>query len=150
MRSSTNAHGGFPPFSLSLPWGSTPHLLLPALVIALVGFAEAGSIARTFAAQDRASWNPSREFIAQGASNVAAGFFGGMPVGASFSRSSLNRLAGAETPVSAVVAGLIVLALLPAVGILSRLPAAALATIVIVSVAPLARGRDLRALVGYS
>src|ERR671938_1752040 len=150
MRSSTNAHGGFPPFSLSLPWGSTPHLLLPALVIALVGFAEAGSIARTFAAQDRVSWNPSREFVAQGASNVAAGVFGGMPVGASFSRSSLNRLAGAETQASSVVAGLLVLALLPAVGFLSRLPQAALAAIVIVSVVPLARAADLRRLLAYS
>ena len=141
---------GFPPLSFSLPWGSTPHLVLPALVIALVGFAEAGSIARMFAAQDRTSWNASREFVAQGAANVAAGFFGGMPVGASFTRSSLNRLAGAETAVSAVVAGLIVLALLPAVGFLSHLPQAALAVIVIVSVAPLVRIRDLRALLGYS
>ena len=141
---------GFPPLSLALPWGSTPSLLLPAAVIALVGFAEAGSIARTFAAQDRVSWNPSREFIAQGASNVAAGSFGGMPVGASFSRSSLNRLAGAETPVSAVVAGAVVLALLPAVGFLSRLPQAALAAIVIFSVASLVRVRELRELVRYS
>jgi SulP family sulfate permease len=148
---STHGHGaGFPPFSLALPWGSSGSLLLPAAVIALVGFAEAGSIARTFAAQDRASWNPSREFVAQGASNVAAGAFGGMPVGASFSRSSLNRIAGAETQGSSVVAGLLVLALLPAVGFLSRLPQAALAAIVIVSVVPLARGRDLRALFRYS
>jgi SulP family sulfate permease len=73
-----------------------------------------------------------------------------MPVGASFSRSSLNRIAGAETQGSSVVAGLLVLALLPAVGLLSRLPQSALAAIVIVSVLPLARARDLRRLLSYS
>jgi SulP family sulfate permease len=141
---------GLPPLSFGLPWSSAGHLLVPAAVIAFVGFAEAASLARTFAAQDRRSWDPSREFVAQGTSNVAAGLFGGMPVGASFTRSSLNRLAGAETAASAVVAGLVVLALLPVAGFLSRLPQAALAAIVIVSVAPLARADALRELLAYS
>ena len=144
----SNVH--LPPFSLGLPWGSTASLLLPAAIIALVGFVEAASIARTFAAQDRHLWDPSREFVAQGAANLAAGAFGGMPVGASFSRSSLNRLAGAVSSFSAVVAGVGVLVLLPLAGLLSRLPQAALATIVIVSVAPLLRAAELRELRRYS
>ncbi len=139
-----------PPLSLALPWGSTQLLLLPAAVIALVGFAEAASIGRTFAAQDRSVWDPNREFVAQGAANVATGLLGGMPVGASFSRSSLNRLAGATTRLSAVVTGVLVLALLPFTHQLSRLPQAALAAIVIVSALPLVRPGALRELVRYS
>ena len=46
-------HASFPPLTTSLPWRSLPHLVVPALVIALLGFAEAASIARTYAALDR-------------------------------------------------------------------------------------------------
>ena len=75
----------FPPLSLDLPWGRVRDLFLPALVIALVGFAEPAAIARTFATQDRRRWNPDREFVSQGLANVASGISGGFPVGGSFS-----------------------------------------------------------------
>jgi SulP family sulfate permease len=132
-------HAGLPPLTRSLPLTTLPHLLVPALVIALIGFAEASSIARTFAARDQRRWDANREFVSQGVANVAAGLFGGFPVGASFSRSSLNRLAGARTSLSAVVTGLAVLALVPLGGILSGLPQSVLAATVIVAVVPLIR-----------
>jgi sulfate permease, SulP family len=128
-----------PPLSLSMPWGQLPALVLPAIVIALVGFVEPSTIARTFAAQDRRRWDPDREFVSQGAANVAAAVSGGFPVGGSFSRSAINRLAGARTRWSGAVAGLVVLAFLPFAGVLSPLPAAVLAGIVIGAVAPLFR-----------
>jgi sulfate permease, SulP family len=130
---------GLPPLSLSMPWGQLPALVLPALVIALVGFVEPSTIARTFAAQDRRRWDADREFVSQGAANVAAAVSGGFPVGGSFSRSALNRLAGARTRWSGAVAGLVVLAFLPFAGVLSPLPAAVLAGIVVAAVAPLVR-----------
>jgi len=40
---------GLPPVTTSLPLGDLPHLIVPAFVIALLGFAEASSIARTYA-----------------------------------------------------------------------------------------------------
>lgn len=86
-----------PPFSVGLQWSELPSLLVPGAVIAVVGFAEAGSIARSFAADDRERWDPDREFVSQGAANIAAAFSGGFPVGGSFSRSSLNRLAGGHS-----------------------------------------------------
>ena len=45
--------GGFLEPSVDLAWGQVPALIVPALAIALVGFAEASSIARTFAVADR-------------------------------------------------------------------------------------------------
>jgi sulfate permease, SulP family len=136
-------HAGFPPLTTSLPWTSLPDLVAPAVVIALVGFAEASSIARTYAALDRKPWNANREFVSQGVANLAAGLFGGFPVGASFSRSALNRLAGARTAVSGLVTGIAVLLFLPLGFVLAPLPRAVLAATVIVAVLPLVRIRPL-------
>ena len=129
----------FPPLTTAVPIGGVPRLILPALVIALVGFVEATSIARTYAALERERWDPNREFLAQGAANLGAGLLGGFPVGASFSRSALNRLAGAKTSLSAVVTGLLVFVFLPFGFLLGPLPRSVLGAIVVVSVAELVR-----------
>jgi len=133
----------FPRPDLALPWGSLHLLLIPGGVIALAGFAEVTSISRTFAAIDRQVWNPSREFVAQGAANLASCLVSGMPVGGSFARSGLNRLAGARSRWSGAFAGLTVLAFLPAATLLSALPRAVLSGIVIASVVSLVRFRPL-------
>lgn len=132
-------HAGLPPLTRSLPFGDLADLIVPAFVIALLGFAEASSIARTYAALERKRWDANREFVSQGVANLAAGAFGGFPVGASFSRSALNRLAGAKTNLSGLVTGLAVFAFLPLGFLLGRLPQAVLAATVIVAVLPLIR-----------
>ena len=104
---------GLPPISFNLPWDQIPTLLLGAIIIALVGFAEPASIARTFANETGERWDANQEMIASGAANFVAAFSGGYPVGGSFSRSSINRLAGAKTRWSGGVTGLIVIAFLP-------------------------------------
>jgi sulfate permease, SulP family len=142
--------GALPPFSVDFPWDSLATLLLPGFVIALVGFAEPAAIARTFAAQERKRWDPNREFVSQGAANVAAAVSGGFPVGGSFSRSALNRLSGARTRWSGAVTGLLVLAFLPFGSALSPLPDAVLAAIVIAAVVGLIRLLPLVRLVRYS
>jgi len=135
--------GSLPPVSLALPWGLFPALLVPGAVIALVGFAETTAIARNFATQDRERWSPDREFLAQGAANVVSGICGGMPADGSLSRSSLNRLSGAATRWSGAITGLAVLMFLPFAGVLSALPKAVLAGIVIAAVGGLVRPRLL-------
>ena len=130
-----------PPLGLAFPWESLPSLLLPGVVIALVGFAEPAAIARTFAALDRQPWDPNRELVGQGVANVTAAVAGGFPVGGSFSRSALNRRAGARTRWSGAVAGAAALAFLPFAGSLSSLPTAALGAVVIAAVGGLIRAR---------
>ena len=132
---------GLPTPSLALPWSQTPSLLLFGVVIALVGFAEASSIARKYASEDRETWDPDREFVGQGLANVASGVLQGYPAGGSFSRSSLNRLSGARTRWSGVLAGVVVLALMPVASVLSELPQAALAGLIIAATLPLIRLR---------
>jgi SulP family sulfate permease len=141
---------GLPTIQWHLPWAILPSLLVGSVVIALVGFAEAASIARTYATLERQRWNPHREFISQGAANIAAGLFGGFPVGASFSRSSVNRLAGAKTRWSGAVTGLVVLAFLPFTQLLASLPRAVLGAIVIAAVSNLIRFPELIRLRRYS
>lgn len=124
---------GLPPLSLALPWSAVPELVVPALVIAVVGFGEPAAIARRYASMDRQSWNPNREFLGQGLANLGAGIVGGYPAGGSFSRSALNRLSGARTRWSGAITGLAVLAFLPVAGVLSDLPRAVLAGLVLVA-----------------
>ena len=141
---------GAPPLSLDLPWTSAPALFVGAVIIALVGFAEPASIARAFAAQDRIRWDADREFVSQGAANVASGLSGGFPIGGSFSRSALNRLAGARSAWSGAVTGLAVLLLLPLAFVVAPLPSAVLSAIVITAVVPLVRLGPVVALWSHS
>ncbi len=128
---------GAPPISVDLPFDALSAMLVPGIVIAVVGYAEPASIARRFAAEDRDRWDSDREFVSQGAANVAAGLTGGFPVGGSFSRSSLNRLAGGRTRWSGAVTGLVVLAIIPLAFLLEPLPKAMLGAVVIAAVIPL-------------
>jgi SulP family sulfate permease len=124
-------------FALDVAPETMVGLALPALVIAVVGFAEPAAIARRYAAADREPWNPDREFIGQGAANLAAGLSGGFPVGGSFSRTAVARLAGARSRWASVTTSLIVIALLPFIWLLETLPVAALAGVVIAAVVSL-------------
>jgi SulP family sulfate permease len=136
--------------TVDLPWDELPSLLLAGAIIALVGFIEPSSIARTFAAFERRAWDADQEFVGQGAANVASAIAGGFPVGGSFTRSALNRAAGARTRWSGAVTGLAVLAFLPFASSLSSLPRAVLAGIVIAAVAALVRPLPLLRLALYS
>lgn len=124
---------GLPEITLALPWSDVPTLIVPALVIAVVGFGEPAAIARRYASTDGRRWDPDREFIGQGLANLGAGLAGGYPAGGSFSRSALNRMSGAKTRWSGMITGLAVLAFLPFADQLSDLPTALLAGLVIVA-----------------
>lgn len=122
---------GLPDFGLSLSADAFTSLAVGGLVIALVGYAEPSSIARIYANMDKIPWDANRELVGQGVANVVAGVSGAFPVGGSFSRSSVNRLAGAKTKWSGGVTGLVILCFLPFAGVLDPLPQAVLGAIVV-------------------
>lgn len=135
---------GLPPFTADdLPWDRLPELILPGIVIALVGFTEAASISRRFAAEDRARWDADREFVSQGMANLTAAVSGGFPCGGSFSRSAVAKNSGAHTRFSGAVTGVSVLAFLPVAYILEPLPLAVLGAIVISAIFGLLRFRTM-------
>jgi len=112
-------------------------------VIALVGFAEPASISRTFATIDRIPWSANRELVSSGIANMTSALSGAFPVGGSFSRSSLNRFAGAKSNWSGAVTGAVVIAALPLVATLEPLPRAVLGAIVFTAVFRLVQPRPI-------
>ena len=110
-------------------------LLSAALVISLVGFMEAISIAKAIAAKTRQRLDPNQELIGQGLANVVGSFTQAFPVSGSFSRSAVNMNSGAKTGMSSVITALIVLvALIFLTPLLYHLPQAVLAAIIIMAV----------------
>lgn len=129
--------GGWITLNLDLPWSQLTTLLFAGVVIALVGFAEPASISRTFSTEDRIMWNPNRELVGSGLANLASAASGAFPVGGSFSRSAVGRLAGATSRRAGAVTGLILVAAIPFAGVLETLPTAVLGAIVFTAVVSL-------------
>jgi len=110
-------------------------LATSAVVIALIGFMEAISIAKAMAARTRQRLDVNQELVGQGLANVASGLFNGYAVSGSFSRSAVNIDAGARTGFSSIVTGVIVgITLLFLTPLLFHLPQATLAAIIIMAV----------------
>ena len=84
-----------------------PSLVVPALSLAFVGLVQGASISSNYPNADGRYPDVSRDFLGQGAANVAAGVFQGMPVGGSVSASALNKAAGARSRQSLVIAGIV-------------------------------------------
>jgi SulP family sulfate permease len=127
---------GLPEISLpKLDVGTIASLLATALVISVVGFMEAISIAKAIAARTRQRLNPDQELIGQGLANLAGSVTQCFPASGSFSRSAVNFQAGARSGLSsAVTAGVVMLTLLFLTPLLHHLPQAVLAAVIMLAV----------------
>ncbi|MGI9649347.1 MAG: SulP family inorganic anion transporter [Acidimicrobiia bacterium] len=99
------------PNSLPLPvmprFGAIPGLIIPAFALAFVGLVQGAGISGNFPNPDGNYPDASRDFIGQGAANVAAGVLQGMPVGGSMSATSLVTAAGARSRQALFIAGIV-------------------------------------------
>lgn len=124
--------------SIGLPkisWEQIGGLLSAAIVISLVGFMEAISVAKAIAAKTRQRIDPNQELVGQGLANIVSSLTQGFPVSGSFSRSAVNMNAGAKTGMSSVItATFVLLTLLFLTPLLFHLPQAALAAVIIMAV----------------
>ena len=127
---------GLPKMSApTLEWDKLSTLFSAALVIALVGFMEAISIAKAVAARTKQRLDPNQELIGQGLGNLAGSFSMAYPTSGSFSRTAVNMNMGATSGLSSVFTALIVLiAMLFLTPLLYHLPQAVLAAIIIMAV----------------
>lgn len=127
---------GLPGFQLpAFSYDAFSSLLLGAVIISLVGFMEAISIAKAMAAKTKDRVDPNQELMGQGLGNIAGSFFQSYPASGSFSRSAVNLNAGAKTGFSSVVtAALVLITLLFLTPLLYHLPKATLAAVVIMAV----------------
>ncbi|HEY8169948.1 MAG TPA: SulP family inorganic anion transporter [Candidatus Limnocylindria bacterium] len=132
-------------------WADVVALIPGALIIAIIGVAEALTIAERFADEHRYQIRPDQELVASGASNIASGFLGAFMIAGGASQSAANDRAGAKTLLAgAMVAVLVLATLLFLLPIFANLPQAVLAAIVITAVlgfvdfAPIRRIGQLR------
>lgn len=112
-----------------------PRLLGAAIIISILGFMEAISIAKAMAARTRQRIDPNQELIGQGLANIVGCLSQSYAVSGSFSRSAVNLSAGARTGMSNVFCSAVVaVVLLFFTGLLYHLPQAVLAAIIMMAV----------------
>jgi sulfate permease, SulP family len=91
-----------PRFSLILD------LIVPAFALSIIGLVQGAGISQGYPNPDGKFPNPSRDFFGQGAANLAASFFQGMPGGGSLSGTALVVSAGAKSRWANVFCGLLI------------------------------------------
>ena len=119
----------WPQFVLpQISWASMSELLGLAFALTIVALGQAISIAKAVAAKSGQRIDANREFLGQGLSNIVGGFFSCYVSCGSMNRSMPNLQAGARTPLAAVFAAVLLLALVAvSSSLLARIPMAALA-----------------------
>lgn len=116
----------------SLPLADYAALIVGAAGLAMVGLAESLSAGRLFATQGGYRIDADQEFVATGAANIASGLFGGLGVAGSLSKTAaVVRSGGTSQVVGLLSATLTVAVLLAFAPLLSSLPRAVLAAIVV-------------------
>jgi SulP family sulfate permease len=123
------------------------HLWPAAAGIALMSFTETIAGARAFARSGEPPLQPNRELLATGVATAGGALLGAMPAGGGTSQTAVNRLAGAQSQlagwITALVALLTMLFLAPLV---SLMPHATLAAVVIVYSVELIDPKEFRSI----
>jgi MFS superfamily sulfate permease-like transporter len=143
---------GIPTAALSRINLTEINTLLPlAMACFLLAAIETSAIGRMFALKYGYRYDPNQEFLALGVANLAAGVGRGFPVSGGTSQSLVNEGGGARTPMSGLVATLLMLVVVVFVSSLfSKLPQAMLAAIVLAAVTGLVHLAALRRLWRFS
>ena len=108
-------------------------LIIPAISLAFVGLVQGAGVSAGFPNEDGSPQDESQDFIGQGAGNVVAGLFQGMPVGGSMSGSSLMASGGARTRAAAFyAAGVMAIVILLFGGVIELVAMPSLAALLMV------------------
>ena len=109
-----------------------PSLVVPAVSLAFVGLVQGAAVSASFPNPDGRYPDASRDFIGQGAADVIAGIFRGMPVGGSMSATSLDKAAGARSRIALMIAGVVMaVVILAFAGLVGHIAMPALAGLLI-------------------
>jgi MFS superfamily sulfate permease-like transporter len=131
-----NIPRGLPSFSLPrIDYHIILHLLPFVVIISLLGFMEAISVAKAMSAKTGQRLDPNRELIGQGLANICGAVAKSYPVSGSFSRSAVNLQSGAISGLSSVFTSLtVVVVLLFLTPLFYHLPQSVLAAIIMMAV----------------
>jgi sulfate permease, SulP family len=137
---------GLPTLTLPDP-AALPELWAAAVAIALMSFTETAAAGRAFARSDEPAPSANRELIATGLANAGGALLGAMPAGGGTTQTTVNRLAGARTQAAELVTAAVALStMLLLAPLISKMPQATLAAVVVVSAAGLIRRAEFRAI----
>lgn len=136
---------GLPSLSIpSISAADIPPILVGGVSLAIVGLAEALSVARIYAIQGGYRIRTDQEFVGQGASNLLSGLFGGFAICGSLVKTAASARAHGKTQMTSLIAAALGLAVLLGLDqLLTDLPNAVLAAIIINAVAHMFAGREI-------
>jgi SulP family sulfate permease len=115
-------------------FADTLEVITGALSLAVIVLVQGAGVSQSVPNPDGSRSRASRDFIAQGAANIASGLFRGLPVGGSLGATALNVVSGATRRWAAVFAGLwmaVIVVGLP--GLVAHVAMPALAALLIVA-----------------
>jgi SulP family sulfate permease len=118
---------------LGFSWQLVKDLLAAAFAMAMLGAIESLLCAVVLDGMSGRRHSANSELFGQGIGNIITPFFGGITATAALARSSANFKAGAQSPVAAIVHALVLLlGLVLLAPVLSYVPMAALASLLII------------------
>lgn len=127
--------------------GAMSNLFSAALAVAALAALESLLSAKVADGMaDAPKHDPDRELFGQGAANIAASLFGGMPATGAIARTAVNVRAGARTRVAAIVHSVFLLGVVLLAGsLVARIPLAALAGVLMVTAVRMVEPHNVRA-----
>lgn len=121
--------------SMGLPDpGLIGRLIIPAFSVAVIGLIQGAGVSESFPNPNGKFPDVSRDFLGQGAANVATSFAGGIPAGGSISGTNLIMGAGSRSRWANIFAGILVVAVVLLIApLVEFIPMPALAALLIVA-----------------
>ena len=118
----------------SIPWNNLGTLLAPAFSIAALGAVESLLCGAVGSKMTGVRLQANQELVAQGIGNILIPFFGGVPATAAIARTSVGIKSGGQTRMMSIIHALaLLLAALAAGPVISLIPMAALAGVLMVT-----------------
>ena len=120
-------------------------LVAGAFAVAAIVLVQGAGVSESVPNPDGAPSNVNRDFLAQGAANLASGLFRGMPVGGSVGQTALNVAVGARTRWASIWSGIWMLIILVVFsGVVGLVAMPTLAAILIFAGVGSVRPREIR------
>jgi SulP family sulfate permease len=134
----------------AVSWDEVTDLLPLALACFLLAAVETAAIGRMFAEKHGYRFDSNQDLLALAGANLAAGLGHGFPVSGGMSQSLVNESASARTPLSGLIASVLILFVAVFFSdTLRNLPQPVLAAIVVMAVTSLFKFAELRRLWNY-
>jgi SulP family sulfate permease len=124
---------GFPRPAIPIPIFDL-ELITAAIAVAIIGLVQGAGVSSSYPNTDGKYPDISRDFLAQGAANMAVSLFHGLPVGGSLSSTALLVSAGARSRMANLFTGVFVIcSVLFFSSLIKMLPMASLAAVLILA-----------------